>query len=89
MRIIVRCLQLEVTNNATLTLHDPVADPDGVSGLVSFKWLKDQRMLREDKRPQCEATEVWLIDFVINVRSIWIDVKTIQLLHKGPRAGLR
>ena len=49
-----------MTNNRTITLIDPVSDPDGVSGLVSFKWLKDQRMLREDKRPQCEATEVCL-----------------------------
>ena len=49
-----------MTNNRTITLHASVSDPDGVSGLVSFKWLKDQRMLREDKRPQCEATEVWL-----------------------------
>ena len=78
-----------MTSYVTITLHDPVSDPDGVSGLVSFKWLKDQRMLREDKRPQCEATEVWLINFVINIRSIWIDVKTVQLLYKGPRAGLR
>ena len=52
----------------SITLHDPVSDPDGVSGLVSFKWLKDQRMLREDKRPQCEATEVWLLNVGINNR---------------------
>ena len=56
-----------MTNNTTTTLH-PASDPDGVSGLVSFKWLKDQRMLREDKRPQCEATEVELLNVDIDDR---------------------
>lgn len=40
-----------------------VIDPDGVSDLVSFKWLKDQKMLREGARPRCEAHADIVPDF--------------------------
>ena len=34
-----------------------------MSDLVSFKWLKDQKMLREGVRPRCEAQEDIVPDF--------------------------
>ena len=33
------------------------SDHSGHSSLVSFKWLKDQKKLREGWRPRCEASE--------------------------------
>ena len=34
-----------------------------MSDLVSFKWLKDQKMLREGARPRCEAHSDIVPDF--------------------------
>ena len=34
-----------------------------MSDLVSFKWLKDQKMLREGARPRCEAHADIVPDF--------------------------
>ena len=34
-----------------------------MSDLVSFKWLKDQKMLREGVRPRCEAQTDIVPDF--------------------------
>ena len=41
-----------------------ISDYSGHSQLVSFKWLKDQKMLREGSRPRCRVTEEIVPDFL-------------------------
>ena len=61
--------------------HQPVlSDYSGESQLVSFKWLKDHKMLREGSRPRCQITEEIVPDFTEE----YVDVSLLpQLTHEG------